>query len=64
MQEKVNMVYWQEKDFLIGFLEPYPDYRTQAESLDELVENLKDIFEEISSGLIEAGKAKIMEISV
>ena len=64
MQKKMNMVYWQENDFLIGFLETYPDYRTQAESLDELVENLKDIYSEISQGQIEARESQIMEISV
>ena len=31
----------------IGWLEEFPDYRTQGETLEELRENLKDIYEEI-----------------
>ena len=36
----------------LGFLEEFPDYMTQGESLDELRENLKDLFEELTSGRI------------
>ena len=43
-------IYWQEEDMWLGYLEEYPDYRTQGESLEELQENLKDIFQELTSG--------------
>ncbi len=36
----------------IGWLEEFPDYRTQGETLDELKENLRDIYEEVISGRI------------
>ena len=45
-------VYWQEDDMWLGYLEEYPDYWTQGESLEELQENLKDIHEELTSGRI------------
>ena len=45
-------VYWQEEDMWLGYLEKYPDYWTQGESLEELRENLKDIFQELTSGNI------------
>ncbi len=45
-------IYWQEDDMWLGYLEDYPDYRTQGVSLDELQENLKDIYQELSSGVI------------
>ena len=45
-------VYWQEEEMWLGHLEEYPDYWTQGESLQELRENLKDIFQELSSGSI------------
>jgi hypothetical protein len=32
----------------IGWLEEYPDYRTQGESMGELEENLKDIHESLN----------------
>lgn len=45
-------VYWQDKNLWIGYLEEFPDYMTQGESLDELKENLKDIYYELSTGHI------------
>ncbi len=36
----------------LGYLEEYPDYRTQGETLEELQENLKDIFQDVTSGVI------------
>ncbi len=45
-------VYWQEEDMWLGYLEEYPDYWTQGESVEELQENLKDIFQELTSGNI------------
>ena len=50
--EKIKFVYYQENDLWVGWLEEYPDYRTQGTTLDELKENLKDIYEDLSSGKI------------
>ena len=36
----------------VGCLEDYPDYMTQGETLEELVENLRDIYNELISGSI------------
>lgn len=50
--ETKKYVYWQEGDMWIGYMEEYPDYRTQGETLDELRENLKDLYKELISGTI------------
>jgi len=50
--DRKNYVYWQEEDMWLGYLEEYPDYKTQGESLDELKENLRDIYFELNSGNI------------
>ncbi|MBN2207691.1 MAG: type II toxin-antitoxin system HicB family antitoxin [Candidatus Coatesbacteria bacterium] len=50
--EKRNFVYYQEGDVWVGWLEEFPDYRTQAETRKELKENLKDIYEDLASGAI------------
>jgi predicted RNase H-like HicB family nuclease len=47
-----KFVYYQEEDMWIGWLEEFPDYRTQGETLEELEENLRDIFMELTSGRI------------
>jgi len=36
----------------VGWLEEYPDYRSQGKTLDELKEHLKDIYEDICKGLV------------
>ncbi len=50
--EKAGFVYYQENDYWIGWLEEFPDYKTQGKSLDELETNLKEIFRELSTGKI------------
>ena len=50
--EKLRFVYYQEDHVWVGWLEDYPDYRSQGETLEELQENLKDIYAKLSSGKI------------
>ncbi len=50
--EKVRYVYWQDEDMWIGYLEEYPDYWTQGKTLEELKENLKDIYQDLTSGSV------------
>ncbi len=45
-------VYYQEDNMWIGWLEEFPDYRTQGETLEELEGNLRDIYMELISGSI------------
>ncbi len=48
--ESKKYVYWEDQGMWIGYLEEYPDYMSQGESLDELKDNLIDIYHDISSG--------------
>jgi hypothetical protein len=50
--EKLKFVYYQESDFWIGWLEEYPDYRTQGKTLEELQDNLKNLYQDLTSGQI------------
>jgi predicted RNase H-like HicB family nuclease len=45
-------IYWQDEEMWLGYLEEYPDYWTQAETENELKENLADIYEELTSRAI------------
>lgn len=45
-------IYWQDDDMWLGYLEEYPDYWTQGETISELEENLRDIYNELGSGNI------------
>jgi predicted RNase H-like HicB family nuclease len=48
----IRYVYWQDGDMWLGHLEEFPDYMTQGETIQELQENLKDLFDELNSGNI------------
>ena len=50
--EKLKYVYWQDEEMWLGYFAEYPDYMTQGESIDELKENLPDIYKELISGNI------------
>ncbi|MBW8001294.1 MAG: type II toxin-antitoxin system HicB family antitoxin [Planctomycetes bacterium] len=62
--EAKKYVYWQEDDMLIGYLEEYPDYMTQGETIEQLKENLIDIYQELTSGDIPCvRKVAVLKIS-
>jgi predicted RNase H-like HicB family nuclease len=44
MNGTVKIIYWQDGDHWLGYVEEYPDYMTQGLSLPELKENLKDLY--------------------
>ncbi len=44
--------YWQDEEMWIGYLEAFPDYWTQGESEAELKENLADLFQDLTSGVV------------
>jgi len=50
--EVKRYTYWQDEDMWLGYLEEYPDYMTQGETIQELEENLRDIYRELTSGNI------------
>lgn len=46
----LKMTYWKDDQFYVGYWNDFPDYRTQGASKEEMVENLKDLLEDIESG--------------
>lgn len=42
--------YWQDGDAWLGYLDEFPDYWTQGESLDDLKAYLRDLHAELTSG--------------
>lgn len=47
---KLRYVHWREEDFHLGHFEDYPAYATQGKTLEELLENLKDLYRDVTSG--------------
>ncbi len=50
--QTVKFVYWQEDDAWIGYLQDYPDYRTQGRTFDDLKDHLRDLYHDLGSGQI------------
>jgi len=49
-------VYWQDGRFWLGYLEEFLDYLTQGESLEDLQEHLRDLYADLSGGLVPAAR--------
>jgi predicted RNase H-like HicB family nuclease len=41
-------VSWRDGDHWLGYFEEYPDYITQGESAEDLQEQLKDLFRDLT----------------
>jgi predicted RNase H-like HicB family nuclease len=52
--QRQRFVYWQDGDAWLGYLEEFPDYVTQGNSLDDLKEHLRDIYADVTGGVIPA----------
>jgi hypothetical protein len=49
---KATFTYWQDGEQFVGFLDDYPDYPTQGETLEDLKEHLIDLFKDLSTDAI------------
>ena len=56
-------VQWQDGSMWLGYLEEFPDYLTQGESLPELEENLRDLYRDLTGGEI-PGVRRVAELSL
>ncbi|MCX6876990.1 MAG: type II toxin-antitoxin system HicB family antitoxin [Verrucomicrobia bacterium] len=45
---KAAFTYWKNGDFFIGYLDEYPEYQTQGESLADLEAHLLDLYADLS----------------
>lgn len=61
--DKKKYIYWQDEDMFLGYLEEYPDYWTQGTSLEELQQNLLDLYHEFSSNNIPSVR-KVAELEL
>ena len=60
---KLNIVYKKEKEWFIGHVQEYPDYESQGKTVDELKENLIEIYNDIHKGLVpDAEPSQLMEL--
>jgi predicted RNase H-like HicB family nuclease len=60
---KLRFVHWQDGASWLGYLAEFPDYVTQGESLDDLKEHLRDLYDDLTSGEIPAVR-RVAELDV
>jgi predicted RNase H-like HicB family nuclease len=48
--EDVKFVHWEAEGGWIGYIQDYPGYWTQGETLDDLKDHLLDLYDELTSG--------------
>jgi predicted RNase H-like HicB family nuclease len=62
---KLSIFYKEEKEWFVGHIQEYPDYESQGRTLDELRENLIEIHNDISDGLVpDAEPFQLMEVAI
>jgi len=58
-----RFVHWQNRDTWLGYFDEFPDYLTQGQTLEELEENLRDLYRDLTSGEI-PGIRRVAELTV
>lgn len=48
--QTVRVVVWEEDGAWLGYLQDYPDFWTQGETLEDLWDHLKDLFQDVTTG--------------
>ena len=56
-------VHWKTSSMWLGYFEEFPDYMTQGVSLEELQENLRDLYRDLTGGDI-PGVRRVAELTV
>ena len=61
--QTVKYAHWQDGDAWLGYLQDYPDYSTQGETLDDFIEHLKDLRSDLTGGHVPCVR-KVAELVV
>jgi hypothetical protein len=46
---ELNYSYWKDNGWYVGYLDDYPDYTTQGETLEEFEGMLRSLYEDIQA---------------
>jgi predicted RNase H-like HicB family nuclease len=58
-----RIVYWQNENHWLGYFEDFPDYWTQGDTLEDLREMLRSLYEDLTGGEI-PGIRRVEELAV
>ncbi|NOY79001.1 MAG: type II toxin-antitoxin system HicB family antitoxin [Calditrichaeota bacterium] len=60
---KIKFIFWKEQNEWLGYLEEFPDYWTEGKTLEELKDNLRDLYKDLAGGAIPSVR-KVDELEV
>ena len=63
MPMTTKFVYWEEDGAWLGYLQEFPDYWTQGDSLDDLQAHLCDLYSDLTSGVL-PGVRRVADLAV
>jgi len=62
---KINIVFKEENGWFVGHIQEYPEFESQGKTLQELKENLLDVYADIQKGLVpDATPSQLLEVSI
>jgi hypothetical protein len=56
-------VHWEDHGMWLGYFEEFPDYLTQGETIEELRDNLRDLYRDLTCEEI-SGIRRVADLSV
>ncbi len=59
----VKIVVWEEDGGWLGYIQDYPDYWTQGETREDIHEHLRDLYADLTSGVI-PGVRKVEDLEL
>ncbi len=61
----INIFYKETSGWFVGHLQEYPDYESQGKTLDELKQNLIEIYNDINNNLVpDAEPFQLLEVAI
>jgi predicted RNase H-like HicB family nuclease len=57
---EVPYSYWKDGDFYFGYIDEYPQYPTQGETIEDLEAGLKEIYDWVKDGTLKIKEKKGM----
>ena len=63
LMHTTKMVFWEEDGGWLGYLQEFPDYWTQGDTLDDLRAHLRDLYTDLTSGELQ-GIRRIADLNV
>ena len=61
--QTAKIVYWEEDGSWIGYLQEFPDYWTQGDTLEDLESHLRDLYADLASGDL-PGIRRVADIAI